>query len=528
MNKRLKATVCAAVVTCSFLAVQGTINVSPVGVDVVSAATNGTPTAPTPAPAPPKNTSTGSKANYGSTNSSVLLRIGSSGSAVKSLQSNLNNYGYKLNVDGFFGPLTLNAVKDFQKQHSLAVDGIVGPNTYGELNPTTPTAVLGRGSSGSGVRYLQENLNKAGYSLNVDGIYGSLTLNAVKNFQKSNGLAVDGLAGPKTFAALNAKVTAVVPPAPTTPTTPEKPAPQPPVDVVSAASIVDNADAFQKAIAPKSKGGKWIISITKNVTTDKELVLDGQFVNTKTPPAVQRKIALYSQDDKHVVTGRFTLTAPKLTILSPYASIEHGNFKGDIYVSAPYFKLINANIDGNIYFTNKAAKDTFKIDDKAGDDKTAITGKQELKLNSDVDVETSASIVNNNDAFEKAISKDGKWIIAVLDNLTFNKEIVLDGTFNNTKTPPVQQRKIALYAHNDNKVTDGRFMITAPKLTVNSPSASIEHGVFKGDIYVSAPNFKLVDAIVDGNIYFTSSEYKSTFKMDADSTITGQQWLTTK
>lgn len=521
MNKRLKATVCAAVATCSFLAVQGIANVSPVGVDVVSAATTGTPSAP--AATPSKNTSTGSTTYYRSTNSSVLLKMGSTGDAVKSLQTSLNNYGYKLDVDGFFGTLTLNAVEDFQKQHGLTVDGIVGPNTYAELNPTTPTAILGIGNSGSDVRYLQENLNKAGYNLSVDGIFGPLTLNAVKDFQKTSGLAVDGLAGPKTFAALNAKVTAVV-----TPPTPSQPATQPPVDVVSAASIVDTADAFQKAIAPKSKGGKWIIAITKDVTTDKELKLDGQFVNTKTPPAVQRKIALYSQDDKHVVTARFTLTAPKLTILSPNASVEHGNFKGDLYVSAPNFRLVNAKIDGNIYFTNKSAQDTFKIDDKASDEQTVITGKQELKLNSDVDVATSASIVNNNDAFEKAISKDGKWIIAVLNNLTFDKEIVLDGTFNNTKTPPAQQRKIALYAHDDNKVTDGRFMLTAPKLTVKSPTASIQHGVFKGDVYVSAPNFSLTDAIVDGDIYFTSPEYKSTFKMDADSTITGQQWLTTK
>lgn len=518
MNKRLKATVCAAVATCSFLAVQSIANVSPIGVDVVSAATTGTPSAP--APTPSKNTSTGSTTYYRSTNSSVLLKMGSSGDAVKSLQQSLNNYGYKLDVDGFFGSLTLNAVEDFQKQHGLAVDGIVGPNTYAELNPTTPTAILGIGNSGSDVRYLQENLNKAGYNLSVDGIFGSLTLNAVKDFQKSNGLTVDGLAGPKTFAALNAKVTAAVTPAPTTPS---QPAPQPPVDVVSAASIVDNADAFQKAIAPKSKGGKWIIAITKDVTTDKALVLDGQFVNTKTPPVIQRKIALYSQDDKRNVTARFTLTAPKLTILSPNASIQHGTFKGDLYVSASNFQLVDAKVDGNVYFTNKSAQDTFNADDKS-----SITGKPELKLNSDVDVVTSASIVNNNDAFEKAISKDGKWIIAVLNNLTFNKEIVLDGTFNNTKTPPAQQRKIALYAHDDNKVTDGRFMLTAPKLTVNSPSASIQHGVFKGDVYVSAPNFQLVDAIVDGNIYFTSSEYKSTFKMDADSAITGQQWLTTK
>lgn len=519
MNKRLKATVCAVVVTCSLLALQGTLTVRPIGVDVVSAATAATPA---PAPSHSNTGATNYTSNYRSTNGSVLLKVGSVGDAVKSLQTSLNNIGYKLDADGFFGPLTLNAVEDFQKSNGLVVDGIVGPNTYGVLNPTTPTTTLRVGNTGSDVTFLQKNLNKAGYNITADGIFGPLTLNAVKDFQKSSGLAVDGLAGPKTFAALNSKVTAVVTPAPA------QPAPQPPVDVVSSASIVDNADAFQKAIVPKSKGGKWIIAITKDLTTDKALVLDGEFVNTKTPPAVQRKIALYAQDDKHVVTARYTLTAPKLIILSPNASVEHGNFKGDLYVSAPNFKLINAKIDGNVYFTNKAAKDTFTIADKDGDQKTVITGKQEVKLTTDVDVVTSASIVNNNDAFEKATSKDGKWIIAVLDNLTFSKEIVLDGTFNNTKTPPAQQRKIALYAHDDNKVTDGRFMLTAPKLTVNSPTASIQHGVFKGDVYVSAPNFSLVDAIVDGNIYFTSSEYKATFVMDADSVITGQQLLTTK
>lgn len=50
-------------------------------------------------------------------------------SEVKWIQSKLNKFGYKLAVDGDFGERTYNAVVDFQKNHNLAVDGIVGKNT---------------------------------------------------------------------------------------------------------------------------------------------------------------------------------------------------------------------------------------------------------------------------------------------------------------------------------------------------------------------------------------------------------------
>jgi GH24 family phage-related lysozyme (muramidase) len=49
---------------------------------------------------------------------------------------------------------------------------------------------------------LQTALNAHGASLKVDGKVGPLTIQAVKNFQQQNGLVVDGIAGPKTLAAL--------------------------------------------------------------------------------------------------------------------------------------------------------------------------------------------------------------------------------------------------------------------------------------------------------------------------------------
>ncbi|HEX2945815.1 MAG TPA: hypothetical protein VHT96_07650 [Clostridia bacterium] len=161
----------------------------------------------------------------------------------------------------------------------------------------------------------------------------------------------------------------------TTQTTTQTTTPATTSDVVSSASIVDNAAAFEKAI---SNTGTWIIAITKDVTIDKDIVLDGEFKNGKKDTAgkdiIQRKVALYAQDANRNITARYTLTAPKFTINSPEASIQHGTFKGDLYVSAKDFQLKDATVDGNVYFTTDDAKSTFTMDQTS-----KITGKQEMK-----------------------------------------------------------------------------------------------------------------------------------------------------
>ena len=59
----------------------------------------------------------------------MVLKLGSRGNEVKVLQEKLN-----LKADGVFGPLTEEAVKDFQRSNGLEVDGIVGTNTLSKLN----------------------------------------------------------------------------------------------------------------------------------------------------------------------------------------------------------------------------------------------------------------------------------------------------------------------------------------------------------------------------------------------------------
>lgn len=62
-----------------------------------------------------------------------VLRQGSSGGAVKILQVGLNGRGYALVGDGIFGPATDRAVRRFQADNGLGVDGICGPQTWNAL-----------------------------------------------------------------------------------------------------------------------------------------------------------------------------------------------------------------------------------------------------------------------------------------------------------------------------------------------------------------------------------------------------------
>ena len=62
-----------------------------------------------------------------------LIKKGSKGYAVKKLQEMLNDKGYKLTVDGDFGPATDAAVRAYQKANHLDVDGEVGEHTWASL-----------------------------------------------------------------------------------------------------------------------------------------------------------------------------------------------------------------------------------------------------------------------------------------------------------------------------------------------------------------------------------------------------------
>ena len=393
----------------------------------------------------------------------------------------------------------------------VATPAVTAPTT--DAVPTI-TRVLHFGSTGADVVLLQKYLTTAGHSVTADGMFGNLTLNAVKAFQAKAGLAADGVFGP----ASNKALTAVA----GTPAAVK-------ADVVTTASLVNNIESFKKGI---SADGAWIISTLGDLVSKEELVLTGTFKNGKKDKvtgedAIQRKISLYTQDADKNVTARFTLTAPKLTIESPNARIQSGTFIGDVYVNAENFQLVDATVEGNVYYLTQAVKDTAKIDAKS-----KVTGEVALiEIIEGTDVVTSPSLTYDNDTFRKSMYGNGTWIISTLKDMTFDKPLVLAGDFKNGKKDKVTgadiiQRKIALYSQDaDHKVTR-RFTVTAPSLTILSLNARIQGGIFVGDVYVSADNFQLVNATVKGNIYFTTQSAKDTFVIDANSSITGTQILT--
>jgi len=140
---------------------------------------------------------TGGTGGGGTETGFPVVRSGSQGSAVRTLQYALRGAGHGITADGVFGSGTDSAVRSYQSSHGLTVDGIVGASTWSSVLP-----VLRSGASGEAVRGLQLELVDAGYSLTVDGAFGSATTTAVRSYQQANGLVVDGVVGGNTWGSL--------------------------------------------------------------------------------------------------------------------------------------------------------------------------------------------------------------------------------------------------------------------------------------------------------------------------------------
>jgi murein DD-endopeptidase MepM/ murein hydrolase activator NlpD len=127
---------------------------------------------------------------------------------VAALQVALRGRGlYTGAVDGVAGPATRSAVMRLQRRAGLAVDGVPGPRTRAALGrqgrPRLGRRVLREGVVGWDVAALQFLLATHGFPVGTfDGGFGPHTEAAVRRFQRHSRLAVDGVAGPATIAAL--------------------------------------------------------------------------------------------------------------------------------------------------------------------------------------------------------------------------------------------------------------------------------------------------------------------------------------
>lgn len=142
--------------------------------------------------------------------SSSTLKDTSSGYRVEQWQQKLYNLGYDLEVDGDFGPQTVEATKEFQRNHGLTPDGIVGAKTTRAMEQSKashPSYVLsnsgGALTSDSRVEQWQQALKDLGYPIEVDGLFGSETEKITRLYQQEQGLAIDGIVGPDTLNSLD-------------------------------------------------------------------------------------------------------------------------------------------------------------------------------------------------------------------------------------------------------------------------------------------------------------------------------------
>ncbi len=165
------------------------------------------------------------------------LRLGSSNEEVREIQRQLNRIGLNYpsipkitDTSGVFEASTQNAVRQFQRIFNLTPDGIVGKQTWykikyiyngikglselysegisiSEAERRFPQ-VLKRGDRGRYVQILQYYLNFLGFfnpklpQINVDGIFGQETYDAVLTFQRVYGLTADGIVGRGTWNRL--------------------------------------------------------------------------------------------------------------------------------------------------------------------------------------------------------------------------------------------------------------------------------------------------------------------------------------
>ncbi|MGV0102903.1 peptidoglycan-binding domain-containing protein [Nostoc sp. DSM 114167] len=175
----------------------------------------------------------------GAVSSVMALEKGDRGPSVRNLQQKLRTAGfYQSSVTQVYDASTQEAVRRFQKAAGLPVDGIVGASTLQKLEnwqakkptnratqaqrttavsaqakkPSTTNSAtskrrnpnyLTKGDEGEDVKALQEKLRIAGfYYGNATGIFGPITEEAVKRFQDSYKLSVDGVVGPATLSKL--------------------------------------------------------------------------------------------------------------------------------------------------------------------------------------------------------------------------------------------------------------------------------------------------------------------------------------
>lgn len=156
--------------------------------------------------------------------------------AVAQWQGQMQQRGWTIEVDGFYGPQSERVARQFQAEKGLAIDGIVGAQAWRaafdnttitgfsgdadqasleivDLEPALPVVENAYAGAALGyrpsvplsfdlqVRVFQQRLKDLGWQIEADGLFGKQSAIATRNFQRQANLSPDGIVGPKTWAA---------------------------------------------------------------------------------------------------------------------------------------------------------------------------------------------------------------------------------------------------------------------------------------------------------------------------------------
>lgn len=156
--------------------------------------------------------STGTSTDYNYQFTVPQIREGSQGAVIKLWQRLLKGRGFNVAIDGSFGPDCKAKTIEFQKAIKITTDGIVGPDTWSSMIPcdsnTSGSSItfklkeIAPGYQGAEAYFIQNLLRAYGYDTTLDLSYGNKCTAAVKAFQKSRGMAGDGIVGKNTYKHL--------------------------------------------------------------------------------------------------------------------------------------------------------------------------------------------------------------------------------------------------------------------------------------------------------------------------------------
>ena len=136
------------------------------------------------------------------------LKEGTEHPFVAELQERLMELGFMENDEPtpFYGPVTANAVRTYQRQNNIVQDGVAGPETLAALfSQEAKYYAVSLGISGDDVKRIQNRLYELGYLAKkeeVTGEFNEVTEKAVMKLQELNQLSIDGKVGRMTISLL--------------------------------------------------------------------------------------------------------------------------------------------------------------------------------------------------------------------------------------------------------------------------------------------------------------------------------------